>query len=138
MIQLNTSQPPSAAIIVIVEDEPDILFVVQAIFEKIGNCLVKTADTGKGGLKLVRECQPDIILLDYGLPDLNGEEVLGQLQQNSNTANIPVLLMTGKKDVSQCLALGARDIFYKPFDISRLMARAQEILSETQRIGTAS
>ena len=133
MVQLNVAHPRSEALIVIVEDEPDILFVVQTILEKMGNCLVKTAVTGKDGLRLVHECQPDLILLDYGLPDMSGEHILGQLQQDSSTADIPVLMMTGNKDISQCLALGARDIFYKPFDISKLRDKAQEVLSETQR-----
>lgn len=85
---------------------------------------VSVAADGKEGLELARSVRPDVILLDWMMPDMEGIEVLAQLKNEPNTKNIPVYMLTAKKapsDVGQAICEGVDGYFVKPFNISKLV-----------------
>lgn len=93
---------------------------------------VKLADNGEEGLKLAKEDPPDLILLDILLPRMDGFEVLKRLKKDSQTKNIPIVLLTNlgqKKDVDQGLALGAKDYLIKAhFMPNEVITKIKKIL----------
>lgn len=85
---------------------------------------VFVAADGKEGLELARSVRPDVILLDWMLPDMDGMAVLAQLKNDPDTKNIPVYMLTAKKtpsDVGQAICEGVDGYFVKPFNISKLV-----------------
>ena len=97
--------------------------------------VVETSHTGQDALKLERYFEPDLIILDLGLPDIDGTDVLARLRADKNT--VPVLVLTARADISskvEVLDLGADDYLAKPFDMSELVARMRAI---TRRMGSA-
>jgi CheY-like chemotaxis protein len=89
---------------------------------------------GQLGLELAREHQPDLILLDLHLPDLNGEEVLAQLRADERTREIPVVILSAdatRRQLAPLLAAGARDYLTKPIEIRRLVEVVDEFLGES-------
>jgi len=84
------------------------------------------ADSGTSGLRLAGELLPDLILLDLGLPDLDGLEVCRRLKANPRTQSIPVVFISGTTDTERKIAgleMGAADYITKPFDAAELRAR---------------
>ena len=81
------------------------------------------ADSGKQGLALAGECQPNLIVLDLPLPDLDGLHVLSQLRQGNRTANIPVVIVsagTSEQDPQISQAAGAAAYLNKPVGLNAL------------------
>ena len=95
---------------------------------------VLTADTGEGALEAARAGDPDVVILDLGLPDLAGTEVLRQLRVWSAVPVIVLSARHGSDDKVQALDLGADDYVTKPFGIDELVARLR---AAVRRAGTA-
>jgi two-component system, OmpR family, KDP operon response regulator KdpE len=95
---------------------------------------VLTADTGEGALEVARHSDPDVVILDLGLPDLPGTEVLRQLRVWSAVPVIVLSARHGSDDKVQALDLGADDYVTKPFGIDELVARLR---AAVRRAGTA-
>jgi DNA-binding response OmpR family regulator len=96
---------------------------------------VSTAATGTEALAAAGEHRPDLILLDVSLPGLNGFEVLRRLKQAPATAAIPVLMVTGHRDIEhkvRCFELGAADYLVKPVAEAELHARVTAQLHQTR------
>jgi two-component system, OmpR family, alkaline phosphatase synthesis response regulator PhoP len=128
------SRTPSKKILV-VEDDADILHLVTLYLEKEGFRL-RTAGTGVQALKLVKEERPDLIILDLMLPELDGLEVCKKIRMNSDTAMIPILMLTAKAEESDTvigLELGADDYVTKPFSPKALVARVKALLRRMDR-----
>ncbi|MFH1481951.1 MAG: response regulator [Patescibacteria group bacterium] len=101
--------------ILLIEDDGFLVSMYLAKFE-LENFVVVTADDGEKGIKLAISELPDIILLDVGLPKMDGFEVLKQLKANSQTSRIPVILLTNlsqQSQIEQATALGAVDYLIK-------------------------
>ncbi|MBU0898105.1 response regulator [Patescibacteria group bacterium] len=101
--------------ILLIEDDGFLVSMYLAKFE-LENFVVVTADDGEKGIKLAISELPDIILLDVGLPKMDGFEVLKQLKANSQTFRIPVILLTNlsqQSQIEQATALGAVDYLIK-------------------------
>lgn len=117
--------------VLIIDDAPDIVRLVE--FElNFEGYEVKTAWTGKEGVELARSFKPDIILLDYILPEMTGPEVLKLLKSDPELKGIPVIMLsakTQKKDIKSGLTAGAIGFIEKPFDPSALSSRMREILN---------
>jgi DNA-binding response OmpR family regulator len=116
----------------IVEDEPDISFVLRANFMKDGYDVV-TARSAEHGLKLAHRRDPAVLLLDIMLPKMSGLEMLRELRQFSLS---PVLFLTAKKDeVDRILGLklGATDYVTKPFSLEELRLRVKNLLRRRTR-----
>ncbi len=84
---------------------------------------VAVAGDGHTGLQIARQLRPDVILLDWMMPEMSGLETLSELKKNNETENIPVFMLTGKKtagDVGRARCEGADGYFVKPFDPTKL------------------
>lgn len=93
---------------------------------------VETAGDGRSALQVVEERMPDVVLLDLGLPDLDGVAVLTQLRSFTQVPVIVVSARTESDDKVEALDLGADDFVTKPFDIEELMARVR---ATSRRVG---
>lgn len=110
--------------ILYIEDNEDNLELFGQVVQLSHHAKLLTAITGKHGLQLATEHQPDIVFLDFHLPDCEGDEVLTQLKKHPQTRGIPVYMLSadGRNDQIQRLKkLGAVDYLVKPFDIERLL-----------------
>lgn len=116
--------------IFIVEDEEDILDLLQYHLMREGYT-VSTATNGEEALVAIPKCMPDLVLLDLMLPGVNGLDVCHKLKADSQTATIPIIMVTAKgeeSDVVTGLALGADDYVAKPFSMKVLIARVRTAL----------
>ena len=119
--------------ILIIDDEEDVKDIAQMGLEMAADWQVITASTGREGLRLAESKQPEVILLDLMMPEWDGKETLKQLKANSNTAAIPVILMTAKTQsaiVSELTELDLAGVITKPFRPLELPAQITEILSQ--------
>ena len=117
----------SQPLILIIEDEASLRrFLVPTLANN--DYQVLTAATGADGLAMARSHNPDIILLDLGLPDLEGGKVLQSLRQWSRKPIIIISARTQEKDKVQALDLGADDYLTKPFGAEELLARIRVAL----------
>jgi DNA-binding response OmpR family regulator len=120
--------------VLVVDDEPNIADLIELYLARDGYRVVK-AGTGDGGLRAVAEHRPRLVVLDVGLPDIDGLEVCRRLRQ---TSAIPVIFLTardGEVDRVLGLELGADDYVTKPFSPSELVARVKAVLRRTDQVG---
>jgi CheY-like chemotaxis protein len=109
--------------ILIVDDEDDIREVAQVSLELVGQYEVLTASSGRDGVVRAKTAQPDAILLDVMMPDLDGPGTLAQLRADPATRDIPVVFLTAKAQQAErarLAELGASGILVKPFDPLKL------------------
>jgi two-component system alkaline phosphatase synthesis response regulator PhoP len=121
--------------ILIVEDEKDILQLLRMYLEKEGyrTC---TATTGLEGVKQAKSEQPDLIVLDLMLPEMDGIEVCKKIRADQETARIPLIMLTAKAEESDTivgLELGADDYVTKPFSPKALIARVKALFRRLDR-----
>ena len=117
--------------ILIVDDEADIREVAQVSLELMGPYEVITASSGREGVHSARARQPDAILLDVMMPDLDGPAVLAELRADPATRDIPVLFLTARTQTverAQLVRLGAAGILTKPFDPLKLATDVADAL----------
>jgi two-component system, OmpR family, alkaline phosphatase synthesis response regulator PhoP len=116
--------------ILVVDDEDDILELVRYNLAQAGY-RVCTATSGETALRMAADEQPDLMVLDLMLPGINGLEVTRRLKRNTQTARIPVVMLTAKgeeSDVVIGLEMGADDYVTKPFSPKILLARIKSVL----------
>jgi DNA-binding response OmpR family regulator len=104
--------------VLLVEDEPDIRLIARAALARAGFDVV-TAATGVEALTWVAAERPDLIVLDWMLPDLNGPDTCVRLKADPASADIPIVFLTAKNDATdhaRCAALGAVGCITKPFN----------------------
>lgn len=119
-------------LILAIDDESSILDLVGNTFTKHSYNYISASD-GIEGLQLARNRQPDLVLLDLGLPKMDGLEVLRIMRSLQITKDIPVIIMTGYKDVElvqKAASLGISGYLTKPVEPDTLMARVENILSK--------
>ena len=105
--------------IMVVDDEDDIREVAQLSLELVGGWEVIGARSGREALRLVGDVQPDVILMDVMMPDLDGPATVRLLQADPHARAIPVILLTAKVqsgDRRQFETLGVQGVIAKPFD----------------------
>jgi DNA-binding response OmpR family regulator len=108
--------------VMIIEDEEHIRNILEYNL-KLDGFNVYLAENGRKGLELVRQKMPDLILLDWMMPEMDGLEVLAELKADNKTKRIPVYMLTAKammSDVGLALSKGADDYIAKPFDSTEL------------------
>ncbi len=118
--------------ILIIEDDQAILKILQRGLAYEGYT-VDTATEGRSGLMLARDHQPDLVVLDWMLPGMDGLEVCHRLRTASGS--VPILMLTAKdavQDRIQGLDAGADDYMVKPFNLDELLARVRALLRRTQ------
>ena len=119
--------------ILIIDDESDVKEIAQMGLEMAADWQVITACTGKVGLTLAAEQQPEVILLDLMMPEWDGKETLKHLKSNPATASIPVILMTAKTQsaiAEELLELDLAGVITKPFRPLELPAQINAILTQ--------
>ena len=119
-----------AAQVLLVEDDPKLPEVLAALLAEASITLVHAPNAAEA-LRLVRDRHIDLVLLDLGLPDINGFELLQQLQEAPETQSIPVIVLTAWNSTSDKLRgfeLGATDYLTKPFATAELRARICAVL----------
>jgi DNA-binding response OmpR family regulator len=118
--------------ILLIEDDPFLLSMYSTKFE-FENYLVATAENGVKGLLAAEKENPDIILLDILMPEMNGFEVLEKLKKNNLTKNIPVIILSNlnqKDEIEKGLAIGADDYLIKAhFMPSEVVDKIKKVLN---------
>ena len=105
------------------DDEPDIREVVQLSLALMDGWNVRSVASGREAFSVLRDAAPDLVLLDYMMPEMDGTAILAALQSDPATRNIPVVFMTAKSmpaEVAKLVAAGAAAVIAKPFDPLRL------------------
>ncbi|HSJ15074.1 MAG TPA: response regulator [Longimicrobiales bacterium] len=131
---MTTARKKAPARILVVEDERDIAALVAYHLTKEGY-RVRTAEGGNEALEAVAAERPDLVLLDLMLPGFSGYEVLTELRRRPELAEVPVIVLTARKDEAdrvQGLELGADDYVTKPFSPRELVLRVAAVLRRAQ------
>jgi len=118
--------------VMVVDDEPKIVQLARDYLEHAGFAVVVAHD-GKAALATARAEKPDLVVLDLGLPELDGLDVARRLRGESN---VPIVMLTGRSEESDKLVgleLGADDYVTKPFSPKELVARVRAVLRRTER-----
>lgn len=124
----------SQPVVLIVEDEPSQRDVLAYNLEAEGFGVAK-AENGEEALILVQESAPDLIVLDWMLPNVSGIEVCRQLKTRSETRNVPIIMLSARSeevDRVRGLETGADDYVIKPYSVVELMARVRSQLRRTR------
>jgi signal transduction histidine kinase/ActR/RegA family two-component response regulator len=117
-----------------VEDAIANVRLIEEILQSRPSIRLIPAMMGQLGLELAREHDPDLILLDLHLPDLNGEEVLAQLRADPRTHEIPVVILSAdatRRQLAPLMAAGGQDYLTKPIRVRRLLEVVDEFLEES-------
>lgn len=114
------------------EDDPQIRLAVAAALEQNGHQARLAADGATALTHLIQD-PPDLVLLDLGLPDMDGSTLLTMVRSISNTAVIVVTARTEPEEIIRLLNLGADDYVIKPFDLDQLLARINAVLRRSGR-----
>jgi CheY-like chemotaxis protein len=117
--------------ILLIDDEETIQEVVQVGIEIESGWQVAIASSGAEGIDLAQAQQPDVILLDVMMPEMDGIDTLSQLKSNQKTSAIPVIFLTAKaqaEEKNQFQSLGVVDVITKPFNSMTLASQIAKIL----------
>lgn len=120
--------------ILIIEDEPNIASFMSAILSA-NDCAVLRAADGTEGLMMASSHCPDVILLDLGLPDMDGKDIIRNIRQWSQMPIIVVSARAQEQDKVEALDMGADDYVTKPFGTSELLARVRTALRHARSSG---
>jgi len=115
------------SVLVLIEDDPAIRTALERALSRRGHA-VYAAPTAMAGLELVTSRSPDVVVLDLGLPDVDGTQVLGMIR---GISAVPVIVATARDDENEMvrvLDLGADDYVVKPFSAEQLEARLRAVL----------
>ena len=121
--------------VLVIDDEDDIREVAKVSLEMVGGWEALTASSGSEGLEKARAEQPDAILLDVMMPDMDGPATFHRLQDDAALRHIPVILLTAKvqaNDRRQFAELGVRGVIAKPFDPLSLPREVSEVMGWSQ------
>jgi two-component system, OmpR family, phosphate regulon response regulator PhoB len=124
--------------ILVVEDEVPLLTLLRYNLEKQG-FRVEEASDGQDALLRVAETKPDLVLLDWMLPQLSGLEVCRQLRRRPATRDLPIIMVTARveqQDSVRALDIGADDYITKPFAMDGLLARIRALLRRSGSVAT--
>lgn len=118
--------------ILIVDDEEDIRIVISMRLQRLGYRVIH-ATIGSAAVELATMERPDLVLLDWTLPDMNGRQVLMALKHNPVTGCIPVIVVTGideQLEKAEAFAIGARAYVVKPASMQELEETVLEVLEQ--------
>jgi DNA-binding response OmpR family regulator len=117
--------------ILVVDDDPEIVELFVDVLERDGRFEVKTASTGYDAGMITQEFNPDLIILDYMLPDINGNVVCKTIRQKPEFEHTKIVIVSGvvnQDEVNELLKSGADEFVKKPFNIEKLIERIGELL----------
>ncbi len=122
--------------VLVIEDDPDILENIEEILE-LQSYQALTTSSSLTGLQLAKEVLPSLVICDVVMPELDGYGVLSELRQQTATATIPFIFLTGRADRADMrlgMELGADDYLTKPFTQDELLGAVQSCLSKYDRV----
>lgn len=117
--------------ILIVDDDPEIVDILQDVLKRDGRFEVKSTTTGYEAGILTQSFNPDLILLDYLLPDINGNVICKTIRENPAFSNMKIIFVSGvvnPDEIDQLTKAGADDFVKKPFNVDKLIERIGELL----------
>lgn len=120
--------------VLLVDDQPGVLEMLGLFFDRAGFIVEKATD-GKTALEIVKETEPDIVVLDVMMPGMGGIEVCRQLRSQPKTSQLPIIMLSAKGEVDDKLVgfeAGADDYVAKPVARQELLARANALLHRAQ------
>jgi two-component system, OmpR family, KDP operon response regulator KdpE len=119
--------PHSKATLLVVEDEPEMRQILQSLLSDHGYSVVE-ATTGEQAIALALRIKPSLVLLDLGLPDINGVRVAQHIRECSRIPILVISARSAEKDIVEALDRGANDYVTKPFRERELFARVRSLL----------
>ncbi len=123
-ISLQSSEFSNPKTLLYVEDNASNVKLIERIIAQRPHVRMITAQQGNIALKLARQHRPDVVLLDLHLPDMNGDQVLGWLRSDPETAGIPVVMLSAdatEGEIERLKELGACAYITKPFQVPNLL-----------------
>ncbi|MBW7991358.1 MAG: response regulator [Planctomycetes bacterium] len=117
--------------ILIVDDDSEIVELLEDVLERDGRFEIKTASSGYEAGMATEKFRPELILLDYMLPDVNGNVVCQTIRKNPEFENIKIIIISGvvkQDEIAQLLKSGAEDFIRKPFNITELTDKITFVL----------
>jgi CheY-like chemotaxis protein len=139
--QAQPERQHPAMTVLYIEDNLSNLQLVERLMSRRPGVTLISAVRPQLGLDLAGEHQPDLILLDLDLPDMPGQEVLRRLRANSNTAHVPIVILSADARpalIARLLEEGARAFLTKPLDIKELLALLDTITAEQHQAGASA
>ncbi len=122
--------------VLLVDDVRLFLQLEETFFKRTG-CKVLTANSGKDAIDKAGRDKPDLILLDYLMPDINGDEVCRLLKGSDETRHIPIIIVSTsakKEDIAKCFEAGADDYVTKPINPNDVLNRAAQMMNIPYRL----
>ena len=116
--------------VMIVDDDPDALALTEKVLADEGFELIKVSNATEVGLKAA-QLAPDLVLLDFLMPEVNGFEVCKALRANDLTRNTPIMAvtcLTKERDIERIFACGADEYLAKPFKVDQLLDKVRELI----------
>ncbi|MBD3183050.1 response regulator [Candidatus Poribacteria bacterium] len=118
--------------ILLVDDEPDIVETAAFMLQSYSFQVI-TAGNGIECIEKAKKEQPDLILLDIMMPEMNGYEVCAKLREDDSTKHIPIIMLSAKGESEAILKshkIGADDYVVKPFSMPTLLSKLEKVLEE--------
>ena len=118
--------------VMIVDDDPDALSMMEKILTDEGVDLIKVSNATEVGLKAA-QLVPDVILLDFLMPDINGFDICRALRENEVTSTIPIMAvtcLTKEQDIEKIFECGADEYLAKPFKVDDLLEKVRELIGK--------
>ena len=124
----------SAATVLVCEDDPSLRLLFRLTIEPHGYRVVEAGD-GRSGIELARSAAPDLVIVDLGLPDCSGVDVVRAIRAEPALEKTPILMATGSMQSGDRLAAedaGVDAFLYKPFNMVRLISEIQRLLGQRE------
>ncbi len=121
--------------ILVIDDEEDYRIIIQEVLRSAG-MEVRLAKDGEEGLRMAKEKAPDIVLVDWMMPRLDGEHFCRAMRAEPTLKNLPVIMLTVKQTADEeleALHFGVDDFVVKPFQAPELLARVRAALRRTEK-----
>jgi len=118
--------------VLVVDDDPEIVELMVDVLERDGRFDVRTASSGYDAGVLTQEFRPDMIILDYMLPDVNGNVVCKTIRNNPAFEHVKIIIVSGvinQDEINHLLKMGADAFMKKPFSIEELVNKMTELLA---------
>lgn len=123
--------------VMVVDDDPDALALMEKILTDEGVELIKVSNATEVGLKAA-QLAPDLILLDFLMPEVNGFDVCKALRANELTRSTPIMAvtcLTKEEEIKRIFDCGADEYLAKPFKVDQLIEKVRELIGEGRKVG---
>src|SRR5436190_17190867 len=126
--------------VLIVDDDEELVELMEDAFARDGRFEIRTANNGFDAGMLVKEFEPDLVVLDIMLPDINGKEVCQRVRGDGHLDTVKIICISGMVEqdkIADLKAAGADDFLHKPFTIDRLLERSYDLLDMERAVSRA-